>query len=682
MSKLNVWDHYVGAMPWLRERTIFLTRHGSMAYGTNIEGSDVDVKGVFLAPKAQVLGFLEKTINVENKPGTTNWKDLDCAVVEFREYAKLAADNNPNVIELLFVDPNDYLYITPAWEKLLAIRDSFLSTNVKNRYAGYAISQLKKINSHRAWLLNPPKKKPEREDYGLTQQLLIPKEQREIYEAMMTKVVENWRVDLSMLDEGVRIDLLNKLADSLVDMKLSADDQYVAAGNKLGLSGEAMELLKKERAYRQAVTVWGQYMAWQMERNIKRSELEAKFGYDCYLDDTEFLTPRGWLKYDDVRDDDALGTLNQETGRLEMQGFTERVAKPYSGPLHFFETRTTSAAVTPNHRMWLSRARRKSASASVAYDAQRANWAIIKAEETLDNGNYYTRCATEGGDKKWLGDDLLIAIGAYVSEGCVGKRTKNGPSGLRFSQMEGGRLCAFMERFGVANPGLATSIAYWCGEGSPNKKLPTWICALDKRQARLLMATLMAGDGTEKKLSSVYYTCSRRLADDVQTLAVVCGYGSQIWGPYLNKGNRPMYQVYITKNQFSRITKQNQRVEQVEHKRIVCFTVPNEVLVTRRNGKVAIQGNTKHGMHLVRLMRQAKEILATGKLVVRRPDAEELKSIRAGAWSYEKLIEWAVAAEAELAEVVKTSPLPKYPDRVKINEVVIEVMAEYMEKNP
>ena len=71
----------------------------------------------------------------------------------------------------------------------------------------------------------------------------------------------------------------------------------------------------------------------------------------------------------------------------------------------------------------------------------------------------------------------------------------------------------------------------------------------------------------------------------------------------------------------------------------------------------------KHAMHLVRLMRMCREILLEGKVIVKRPDREELLAIRNGAWSYDQLIEWAEKQDIELNETVIQSQLPKSPDR-------------------
>jgi len=90
--------------------------------------------------------------------------------------------------------------------------------------------------------------------------------------------------------------------------------------------------------------------------------------------------------------------------------------------------------------------------------------------------------------------------------------------------------------------------------------------------------------------------------------------------------------------------------------------------------------DSKHACHLVRLMRQAKEILETGKVIVKRPDAAELLAIRNGAWSYEKLIEWAEQQDKELGEFYESgkSPLPKKPDHVKLDALCRQMVEESM----
>ena len=84
--------------------------------------------------------------------------------------------------------------------------------------------------------------------------------------------------------------------------------------------------------------------------------------------------------------------------------------------------------------------------------------------------------------------------------------------------------------------------------------------------------------------------------------------------------------------------------------------------------------DTKHAMHLVRLLRMCREILVDGVVCVKRSDAKELLEIRNGAWSYDRLIKWADDQEKDLIEVAKTSSLPHSPDRKMLDDICIGVI--------
>lgn len=76
-----------------------------------------------------------------------------------------------------------------------------------------------------------------------------------------------------------------------------------------------------------------------------------------------------------------------------------------------------------------------------------------------------------------------------------------------------------------------------------------------------------------------------------------------------------------------------------------------------------------------------REVLTTGKVIVKRPDREELLSIRNGSWTYEQLIEFAEKEERELNELYNTSTiLPKVPDKDKLDRLVIQLVERSLSK--
>lgn len=83
--------------------------------------------------------------------------------------------------------------------------------------------------------------------------------------------------------------------------------------------------------------------------------------------------------------------------------------------------------------------------------------------------------------------------------------------------------------------------------------------------------------------------------------------------------------------------------------------------------------DTKHAMHLVRLMTMGVEALATGDLTVRRPDADELRAVRDGALSYDALVARAESLRARLEAAASASSLPRDVDPSFVDALLLEL---------
>jgi predicted nucleotidyltransferase len=260
-------------LPWLDERTIFLTRHGSHAYGTSVPTSDLDIKGVAIAPREHYLGFSMVWEQAESK-------DPDMVVYELRKFLRLAADCNPSILEVLWTDPSDHLKVTPLGELLLEHRGLFLSRKAKHTFCGYAISQLKRIKAHRRWLLSPPGEPPARGAFGLPELPAVPPDQLAAAEAAVRKQLDSWELDLSGLDDAARIALLGHLAGYLTSLQITDEVKAHRAGVLLGYDTNFLEILDAERRYTNATKEWQGYQQWARSRNPARAELEARHGYD------------------------------------------------------------------------------------------------------------------------------------------------------------------------------------------------------------------------------------------------------------------------------------------------------------------------------------------------------------------------------------------------------------------
>jgi len=119
-------------------KLLFSARTGSHLYGTNLPTSDVDTRGVFVPPKEYYLGFLKVMEQVEDKKTDTVYYDL-------KKFLKLALNNNPTMLELLFVPHGFVLHFRPEWYRLTSYREKFLSRKVKHTFLGYAHSQFQRM---------------------------------------------------------------------------------------------------------------------------------------------------------------------------------------------------------------------------------------------------------------------------------------------------------------------------------------------------------------------------------------------------------------------------------------------------------------------------------------------------------------------------------------------------------
>lgn len=123
----------------LGNNIILLGLGGSYAYGTNIQSSDLDIRGCALNKKEEILTNqnFEQFIN----------KTTDTTIYSFNKLIKLLSNTNPNTIELLGLKKEHYLYISPIGQELLDNRKLFLSKVAVHSFGGYANSQLRRLNN-------------------------------------------------------------------------------------------------------------------------------------------------------------------------------------------------------------------------------------------------------------------------------------------------------------------------------------------------------------------------------------------------------------------------------------------------------------------------------------------------------------------------------------------------------
>lgn len=87
--------------------------------------------------------------------------------------------------------------------------------------------------------------------------------------------------------------------------------------------------------------------------------------------------------------------------------------------------------------------------------------------------------------------------------------------------------------------------------------------------------------------------------------------------------------------------------------------------------------DTKHALHLLRLLAMGVELLERGELLVRRPDAEWLRGVRAGELRYEELREVVAERKGLLRAALERSALPREPDASAAEALVIDLTERF-----
>lgn len=366
-----------------------------------------------------------------------------------------------------------------------------------------------------------------------------------------------------------------------------------------------------------------------LSQDLMRDRLKTWF--DCYLDsETEFLTERGWLQYDDVTASDQLATVASD-GTMQWQPYQLRVDKQRTGAMYEVETKHTRAVITPKHTIWSRPVVRGSA-------ARRGEWSLTPAEQLLskspDSGDVLRACHAEPDgattvtqDNIQLDATLLKYLGVAISDGTI-RLHKEKPYRIIVSQMQDGRAYKLLQevqqplelkfysyekneewrshicietRWVHPDKEVAAAFVQWFGRKSVDRSLPSWVFRLPANLRRALFDGLILGDASEVEVMTVYRSMSKRLVDGVQALALSLGVPATVardgecWCVNMRRDLPPEVEIRMRDREQDQNGSFQKRPEATS--RVVCFVVPNHTLVTRSGGRPAFYGNTMVGHH-------------------------------------------------------------------------------------
>ncbi|MEA3341332.1 MAG: nucleotidyltransferase domain-containing protein, partial [Chloroflexota bacterium] len=146
--------------PFWETNLIYRVVIGSQAYGLSRKDSDMDTCGVCIPQRRHLLGLTSFEQHVEHTP------ERDTVVYTLVKFVRLALKCNPNIIEALYTAPEHILFINGYGQQLREQRHLFLTRKAGQTFSGYAISQLRRMERHHRWLVDPPDHQPAQEEFG------------------------------------------------------------------------------------------------------------------------------------------------------------------------------------------------------------------------------------------------------------------------------------------------------------------------------------------------------------------------------------------------------------------------------------------------------------------------------------------------------------------------------------
>lgn len=349
-------------------------------------------------------------------------------------------------------------------------------------------------------------------------------------------------------------------------------------------------------------------------------------GYDisgCYDDQTEVLTTKGWVPHPQVTVDHEVMCFDPMTEAMFYAKPSHVHIYDHDGPMHHYTGRGYDLMVTPNHRMVVKAA--WALPKGTRPTTRSRGWGFLKSEELTEarwavpmGGEFLSPMVnttlTLGGEvypalPTWWYIGFWTAEGHVASGGlssCQVEEKASLPIGVLAEmgveasdvvrQYRAHEKPLWINRIKARkHPALTSFVKEEVGEGCANKRVPKILFSLSREEKEAYLQGLLFGDGSLCRSVNRLTTTSRQLADDVQRLAMEVGMTAHVATRLGDKAHhRQQWIVSIRPAKDKSIVPTRHRREVGYNGKVYCLTVPTGAYVTRRNGKVAVCGNSAH----------------------------------------------------------------------------------------
>lgn len=370
----------------------------------------------------------------------------------------------------------------------------------------------------------------------------------------------------------------------------------------------------------------------------------------CYTEDTETLTDKGWKSWWEITEEDMIMAYDKDNNKLFFEKPSDFMLYPYEGKVYEFDNKCTNFCVTPNHNVLMRTYSNNSVYKTVRADQIENEYITVKTNgQFVDENNeeiitlpssipHTNSIYKEIPEQKFESKELMKLLGWYFSEGCVvygqvriTQKEGNNCDEIRdilnnlnldFNEIKDNRDIIPIIDFRIKNITLAKFL-YNFGKRSFEKFLPEIIKNRNVSEIKLFLDTFCKGDGHINKVGhKSYSSSSKKLIDDLQYLVFKCGFKSKISESVDTRynGQQKMFSLSVHKNlKGETILIKDENVIEKDYKgQVYCFETSVGFFVTRRNGKIAIQGNSTNKSTIVEQRKDMYDDFKADELTIER----------------------------------------------------------------
>jgi DNA-directed RNA polymerase II subunit RPB2 len=270
-------------------------------------------------------------------------------------------------------------------------------------------------------------------------------------------------------------------------------------------------------------------------RSLRKPVIGDKF---CALPTQQVLTDQGWveIQYIDIAKHKVC-TLDVN-GNMTYEYPSAKFEYDHDGEMYSIKNKHVEVVCTLNHRLYIKKCTGKAYELVEAKDVMGKQ---VRFQKTMKNV-YPDIEFMELGDEKYKMDDWLQLLGLFVADGYC----QNNELYIKDRKQE--FMNSILENLNISfkystdgkfilsekqkqNKNICDNLSL-LSVGALNKYLPEYAFGLSERQSKILLETLLQGDGSaiEYKGNTFnrYGTNSLRLANDISRLALHCGYSGTV----------------------------------------------------------------------------------------------------------------------------------------------------------